>query len=61
MIFRHSDEAGLPPAIDGDGNLALKGYFETRPWRTSFDILWNRDGNAWQLWRINVQTRPPEP
>ncbi|MGH7003609.1 MAG: hypothetical protein ACREIP_06645 [Alphaproteobacteria bacterium] len=49
-----------PPAIDGDGNLSLKGYFETRPWRTSYNVLWRRDGNAWQLWRINVQARPPE-
>lgn len=50
----------VPPEIDGEGHLAVKGFFETRPWRTNFELNWRRDGNAWMLWRINVQTRLPE-
>lgn len=49
-----------PPHLDGTGQVRAKGYFETRPWRTSFDLDWARDGNAWGLMRINVQARPPE-
>lgn len=48
------------PHIDGEGKLRAKGFFETRPWRTSFDLDWSRDGNAWALMRINVQARPPD-
>jgi len=51
----------VAPEIDREGYLSLKGHFETRPWRTNFELRWRRDGNAWQLWRINVQARPPEP
>ena len=50
----------VAPEIDGEGHLSLKGYFETRPWRTNFELGWRRDGNAWMLWKINVQTRLPE-
>ena len=48
------------PRIDGDGKLRAKGFFETRPWRVSFDLDWGRDGNSWALLRINVQARPPD-
>lgn len=48
------------PAIDSDGLLAVKGYLETRPWRTNFDLAWRRDGDVWWLWKINVRVRPPE-
>jgi hypothetical protein len=49
-----------PPTIDGERNLTVKGYFDTRPWRVNFAMQWRRDGNAWQLWYIDVQTKPPE-
>ena len=40
--------------------LLAKGYMETRPWRTNFDLAWRRDGDRWGLWKINVRVRPPE-
>ena len=49
-----------PPTIDPNGLLVAKGYLETRPWRTSFDLAWRRAGDLWWLWRINVRVRPPD-
>ncbi len=48
-------------AVDANGILSAKGRFETRPWRTSFDLAWRLEGGRWMLWKINVQARPPEP
>lgn len=47
------------PRIDADGLLVVKGYMETRPWRTSFDLAWRQSAGNWWLWKINVNVRPP--
>jgi hypothetical protein len=47
------------PRVDADGLLVVKGYMETRPWRTTFDLAWRQSEGNWWLWRINVQVRPP--
>ena len=49
------------PRIDADGLLVVKGYMETRPWRTSFDLAWRQSAGKWWLWKINVNVRPPPP
>jgi hypothetical protein len=36
-----------------------KGQFETRPWRTLFDLAWRREGERWWLWKLNVRVVPP--
>jgi hypothetical protein len=59
-LLIHRPIYSVPPAIDDKGNLSLKGYFDTRPWRTNFALQWRRDGNAWQLWYIDVQARQPD-
>jgi hypothetical protein len=48
-----------PAAIDANGLLVVKGYFDTRPWRTYFELAWRLDGKQWLLWRINVNVKPP--
>jgi hypothetical protein len=45
-------------SIDANGLLLAKGQFETRPWRTLFDLAWRRDGDQWLLWKINVRAVP---
>jgi hypothetical protein len=47
------------PSNDSNGLLLAKGPLETRPWRTTFDLVWRRDGDRWWLWKINVRVRPP--
>lgn len=49
-----------PPRINDQGHLVAKGFFETRPWRTNFDLIWGREGKSWSLLKINVQARPPD-
>jgi hypothetical protein len=56
----HRPVYAAPPGIDRDGLLVAKGQFDTRPWYTTFDLAWRREGDQWWLWRINVRVRPPE-
>ena len=48
------------PRIDADGNLVTKGYMETRPWRTNFDLAWRQSAGKWLLWKISVDVRAPQ-
>ncbi|MCW5774581.1 MAG: hypothetical protein KIT16_23255 [Rhodospirillaceae bacterium] len=50
-----------PAATDANGLLTTEGYFETRPWRTYFNLAWRLEGDQWWLWRINVNVKPPSP
>lgn len=44
----------LPPAVDKDGLLRLRGGFETRPKAIRFDILFQSVNGAWQLLALSV-------
>ncbi|HEY7608256.1 MAG TPA: hypothetical protein VIF14_03410 [Alphaproteobacteria bacterium] len=59
-LLAHKLVFSEPPSIDTNGLLIAKGQLETRPWRTTFDLAWRRDGDQWWLWKINVRVRPPE-
>lgn len=59
-LLAHKTVFSESPSIDSNGLLLAKGHFETRPWRTTFDLAWRRDGDRWSLWKINVRVRPPE-
>ena len=59
-LLAHKTVYTESPSIDAEGLLLAKGYMETRPWRTNFDLAWRRDGDRWGLWKINVRVRPPE-
>ncbi|MBL8665457.1 MAG: hypothetical protein JNM29_21665 [Candidatus Odyssella sp.] len=59
-LLAHKTVYSESPSIDADGLLHAKGQLETRPWRTTFDLAWRRQGDRWWLWKINVRVRPPE-
>lgn len=59
-LLAHKTVFTESPNIDSNGLLIAKGQMETRPWRTTFDLAWRRDGDRWWLWKINVRVRPPE-
>jgi hypothetical protein len=59
-MLMHAPTYTEGPRIDSNGLLAVKGYMETRPWRTTFDLAWRQSEGNWWLWRINVQVRPPQ-
>ena len=59
-LLAHKTVFSESPSIDSNGLLLAKGQMETRPWRTTFDLAWRRDGGRWTLWKINVRVRPPE-
>jgi hypothetical protein len=58
-LLAHKTVFTESPSIDSNGLLLAKGHLETRPWRTTFDLAWRRDGDRWWLWKINVRVRPP--
>jgi len=59
-LLAHKTVYSGSPSIDQSGILSAKGYFDTRPWRTNFDLEWRREANQWRLWKINIRVRPPE-
>jgi hypothetical protein len=48
----------VPPAIDSDGVLVLKGQYPTRPNKVTFKLTYLREGSAWKLLGINVGSIP---
>jgi len=48
------------PSLDAMGLLVAKGQMETRPWRTTFDLNWRREGDQWLLWKVNVRVVPTQ-
>jgi hypothetical protein len=49
------------PVIDAEGNLQLKGYFETDPSYVAYDLSFvGNDDGAWRVVAINVHVAPPE-
>jgi|SRR5450432_562201 len=50
----------IPPAIDSDGLLLLKGRYETRPNKVTFKLTYVYESSAWNLVGINVQATPED-
>lgn len=48
----------VPPAIDSDGLLVLKGRYPTRPNKVTFKLTYVYESSAWKLLGINVQALP---
>jgi hypothetical protein len=48
----------IPPAIDSDGLLVLKGHYPTRPNKVTFKLTYVYESSAWKLLGINVQVIP---
>jgi hypothetical protein len=48
----------IPPTIDSDGLLVLKGHYPTRPNKVTFKLTYVYEGSAWKLLGINVQAAP---
>jgi hypothetical protein len=48
----------IPPAIDGEGLLVLKGHYETRPNKVTFKLTYIYESSAWKLLGLNVQAIP---
>ena len=47
------------PALDGNSNLVVDGFYATAPWRVSFHLTFAMEGRAWKLVGINVSAKPP--
>lgn len=45
------------PAIDSDGVLLIKGYYETKPNRFYFDLRYVQESGEWKLVRINADIK----
>lgn len=48
----------VPPAIDSDNLLVLKGYYPTRPNKVIFKVTYAFESSAWKLMGINVRAIP---
>jgi len=52
-------EAG-EPKIDEHGALVLRGYFNTKPSRISYELYFLPSEGEWKLAQIDVKVKPPE-
>jgi hypothetical protein len=48
----------VPPAIDSDGLLVLKGHYPTQPNKVTFDLTYVYESSAWKLLGLNVKATP---
>jgi hypothetical protein len=46
--------------VDGSGKLMLKGYFDTSPSRTNYDLGYVMQDGEWKLVGINVDLKKPD-
>lgn len=56
--------AALPPVATGetkvvDGKLMLRGYFDTKPSRLTYELDYILSDGEWKLININVRAKPP--
>lgn len=49
-----------PPAIQPDGRLRITGFFDTRPERVIFDLMFETVEGDWRLFGIAIDVMPPE-
>jgi hypothetical protein len=45
------------PHIDKDGDLLLEGFFDTRPERVEFFLVYRKVEDLWRLFAIRVETK----
>lgn len=48
----------IPPAIDSDGLLVLKGHYASKPNKVTFKLTYIYESSVWKLMGINVQAIP---
>ena len=48
----------IPPAIDKDGLLVLKGHYATKPNKVTFKLTYIYESSAWKIMGINVEAIP---
>lgn len=48
------------PLIDADGDLVLDGFYDTRPERVEFFLVFRQIDDVWRLFAIRVQTKLSE-
>ncbi|MGE0023149.1 MAG: hypothetical protein AB7S70_05890 [Hyphomicrobium sp.] len=48
-----------PPAIGKDGRLRLTGFFDTRPERVVFDLLFEKVESKWRLFGVALDVAAP--
>jgi len=48
-----------PPAIGPDGRLRLTGFFDSRPERVIFDLLFEKVRGDWRLFGVALDVAPP--
>ena len=46
----------LPPRVDGDGKLIVRGIFPTEPLHLKFELDFIPSDGEWKLIRVNVKT-----
>lgn len=50
-----------PPAIGPDGRLRLTGFFDTKPERVIFDLMFEQVERDWRLFGVALEVAPPAP
>lgn len=49
------------PSIQPDGRLRITGFFDTRPDRVIFDLIFEYVEGNWRLFGLAIDVTPPEP
>jgi hypothetical protein len=57
-IAKSEPDFDVPPAIDSDGLLVLKGHYPTKPNKVTFKLTYISEASAWKIMGINVQAAP---
>lgn len=53
-VIHQNPQFFIPPSIDAQGRLRLRGGFDDRPRQIRFDMVFARDGGAWRLDALSV-------
>lgn len=48
----------IPPGVNKDGDLVLRGYFPTRPSRIHFDYTYQWKAPEWKIVGVNIDVQP---
>jgi hypothetical protein len=58
IIAAHKPVASEDPKVDDRGALILRGYFDTRPTRVSYDLAFIPSDGEWKPLKLNVKVNP---
>jgi hypothetical protein len=58
VIAAHAPVASEEAKIDDRGALLVKGYFDTRPARVSYDLAFIPSDGEWKAIKLNVDVKP---